>query len=329
MLPLVAIPEVGTLLEGLALSAGGVALYKSLHSEDKIPQLFPFDNSVINVNDMKLPDDTKSTIEPVFDFKDYNYESDVKEEDVTYDANYVKFKMVDNFLSERSDENDDLVPVDLSKAIKNVDVPELQGDNLLETMKSNTQALVTVLSALNNVISSGVVTNSVVFRAFLKGINSLVSEVSSLKKVLVYNAINSTNLVDVLSKKSFEVSAPDVNIENSIDMSSIDNVAEILNTHLSKVAEAKELEKENYEYMKTPKTYTLSDEDLPKLSPRDVIALSEAVKAHLNSQEASLTGEDLEEFENDFDISDVLTKLFNFKGITQDIKEINEKLNEK
>ena len=119
------------------------------------------------------------------------------------------------------------------------------------------------------------------------------------------------------------VDTDDIFVKNNVNID-LNKLVSVLDKHLSEVAEAKKLEKEHYEFMKTPQTYELSSNGLPKLAPRDVIALSEAVKAHLNSQEAELDGSELEDFENDFDLGDVLTQLFNFKGITEDINKFKE-----
>ena len=103
--------------------------------------------------------------------------------------------------------------------------------------------------------------------------------------------------------------------------SSISSTFDDISDNIDTIAQAKVLEKENYEYMKTAKTYELSPDSVPALAPRDVLALSEAIKAHLNSQEAALDGSEIEDLENDFDTSDVVSQLFNFVGITKDIEK--------
>jgi hypothetical protein len=330
-----AVPALGTLL-GFLFGAGAINIYEN--NKDEIKELFTVNDNVV---DVKI-NDTKSTkeIEPIFSYDDYNTKKqEVQDVDYNdYTANYVKFKMIDDYLSSLDNATD--VPVennqiDLTNAIQTVSLPDSgETTNLIDVMKSNTKTLSTVLTALNNTVANGVVANSAVLGVIAKGLNGLVNEIKNLNKILVLNGINNSNIANAVSNLKLE--AGSINIDNSKINEFIDflklNGFQIKNSaienSLNVVAQAKVLEKENFEYMKTPQTYTLSDEALPELAPRDVIALSEAVKAHLNSQEASITGDEISEFENDFDLGDVLTKLFNFKGITGDINEINEKLKE-
>ncbi|NPA44163.1 MAG: hypothetical protein GXO49_01375, partial [Chlorobi bacterium] len=153
---------------------------------------------------------------------------------------------------------------------------------------------------------------------FASDVSLLPAEITDVKSV------SNDTLLSVLKENSNNLVSKIDSLVNSINALSV----VFSQIDFSKINAVKELEKEHFEYMKTPQTYTLTDESLPKLAPRDVIALSEAVKAHLNSQEASLTGEELSDFENDLDVSNLITKLFEFKGITEDINNLPKDDNE-
>jgi len=237
-------------------------------------------------------DDSHSTVpDSSFGWND-NF-SDTKNKSSDWNLSYSNFKLLDNllvksFVDARPDYKINLENVSKSlndNVTQDVKVEVEKGSNLLDTLSKNSSVLVKALGVLNNTIASGVVSSSVSLNVIASNLSNLVNEIIELRKTIALSSVANTKALDTISK-------------------------------------AKELEKEHYEFMKTPQTYTLSDETLPNLSPREVVALSEAIKAHLNSQEASLTGEELSDFENDFDLRDVLTQLFDFRGISEDISKI-------
>ena len=242
----------------------------------------------------------------------------------------------------------------------------VSSDTLIDVLKSNANGLQFQLSRINDTLA---LVNDNLFKvynrfdshsrmmsgyfyflglAFANYISVFVEQLSGLS-----SSVDNSSIVEVLDKLnsgslSSVANAIDklgfLNKDTALSISSVSNVISslvgsvtsisdkmsVLNDYMSIISSAKSLEKEHYEYMKTPKTYTLSDEALPNLAPRDVIALSEAVKAHLNSQEASLTVDDLglEEYDNAFDVENIL-QLFKFEGISKDLDEMSKFLNGK
>lgn len=209
--------------------------------------------------------------------------------------------------------------------------------SLLKTLDTDTLKVIQVLGALSNAVASVAVSTSVAGAKVVSELVALREAVSVLPlTIMAQSKENTAVLSNVISSgfnqlvSSMSQSAPVVNVTNEVNPASVDinnnidiqSLVDVLNNHLGVVADAKVLEKENYEYMKTPQSYSLVDDDLPQLAPRDVFALSEAVKAHLNSQEASLTAEDIGVDDYDLDFGDNLLKLFNFVGISSDINKM-------
>jgi len=230
---------------------------------------------------------------------------------------------------------------------------------LLSVLESNGQNLLKTLVPLSNNIASFALVHSVsmpVVADELRKIressvassvavsvllSDIVKQLSSIAQLIdVSNIVKSeqigqlSDLVQKLDKindtldtihitidsKSFQVNAPDVTVQNSLDFS---DIKDVLDNHLGKVAEAKELEKDYYEFLKTPKKFDLFVDDVPEIAPREAIAMSESIKAHLNSQEASLTSDDLGLDDYDVDFDDLMNELFKFQGIVNDLKKIN------
>ena len=339
MLPFaLALPEVLEFASALAVAFGAKKLYD--RNKDNLPTFpsFSFDNPAIPVNptEMDWSNDTTSTI-PTQSVIPTNFEDEKSDEnEIGYNVDdYVLRKI--NILSESSEDvNLDNVVSTLNNSVSEVEIPEVQGETLLDVLKGNTDKIASILTALNNTVVSGATTFAllpIALKDISNNIKSLNESIllNNLALSNIYKAINSG--VDVRffgfndfleALKGFKV---ETYVENKTDVSGIVEAIKgidlsTINEKMSVIAEAKELEKEHFEFMKTPKTYTLTDEALPNLSPREVMALSEAVKAHLNSQEASLTGEELGLDDYDFDLNDVLMKLFNFEGIVKDINNL-------
>jgi len=211
---------------------------------------------------------------------------------------------------------------------------------LLDVLKSNNTSLLKSLSVISqNMVAQ---TQAQVFQgqALAYGISSINERFDKFISLIGAQNLYLKSLIEILDDR-----LGDKSVSNSIDMlkevidkknmqpivetktdvnvdtKPIADVFDVIKDDVKTIAKAKELEKENYEYMKTPKTYDLIDENIPALSPRDAIALSEVIKAHLNSQEAVLDGSEIEDLENDFDTGDIISQLFKFSGITKDIEK--------
>ena len=269
-------------------------------------------------------------------------------------------KVNDDFAIPVGGENvdSDTIPVDVPDNSSNSSSVS-SGDNLLSVLKNNNELLVNRLTSIDksmqNIVGILVYLSQFTFENINLSLRSIADALVLLSvSGLNLNVVNNVagGVVSDFSKgdsipvdgndfgstdsdvfgfgstdsEAFGFSDEDIGVDTDdiFVRNNLNELVSVLDKHLSKVVEAKKLEKEHYEFMKTPQTYELSSNGLPKLAPRDVIALSEAVKAHLNSQEAELDGSELEDFENDFDLGDVLTQLFNFKGITEDINKFKE-----
>jgi len=319
---LAVLPEASLFVASLFGFLGAKKFYEKV--KDDI-SLFDVKNSVINPNELQLSDDTHSTkpLEPVFSY-DGIINSDKKDKvgDNVFDGK------LDDFVLKKIEEvkKDDDISFDVP--LQKVDLSvDYSSETLLDVLKSNNLSLVKSITALINSISSVSVSSSVVgvkISKELENLNKLlealvVSVSSGVMSNDKYNELKLAKLSEFVNSLSNLEVTPDVSVVNNIN---IDDLVKVLDEKLSNLSEAKELEKEYYEYMKTPKSYSLVDESLPNLAPRDVVALSEAVKAHLNSQEASLTADDVGVDDYDVDISSFLSKLFNFEGIVKDIEKI-------
>ncbi len=338
MLPalLMAYPEATFLTTFLLTLFGAKKLYDN--HKDEIPSLFSVSDSVINskpdIDVYKWSDDTKSTKEAVFnfdgvlDFGDNKSKENIVPEDLSNVDDYVLRKL-QNYNKFTENVNSDVLVKNLPLKEEQIDISLVENSsNLLDVLKNNNISLIKAVTSLVNSVSSVSVVNSIAgyhiydelrkLNSFLNLIPiSLISISKNLKDISDNDIVSVlSNMTDVLSKKELEV-----NVSNNFDIKSL---VDVLNTHLSKVAEAKNAEKEYYDYLKTPTSYKLTDEALPNLSPREVMALSEAIKAHLNSQEATITAEDLGLEDYDIDFGDVLGKLFNFEGISKDIEKFNQ-----
>jgi len=217
---------------------------------------------------------------------------------------------------------------------------ELQ--KLRESSVANTASMSVLLSNIaKNIDYSNIIQSEIVGQ-----LSDRLSEVSEelsrihldFSEFIASNNTTITRLRDTIKEKNM---SPSVSVTPKIDVQSpavevynnpvvpdviirTKEIADVLDDHLSKIAAAKELEKDHYEFLKTPKDYHLSDEALPKLSPRDVTALSEAIKAHLNSQEATITADDFGLDDYDVDFDDLINQLFQFKGIVDDLEKIKK-----
>ena len=285
-------------------------------NKDDIPSLFGSSDEKIIPVDMQWSDDTTSTIPtdskiPVnLEKTEDEIEKDLLSQNVFDD--YVIRRLETSLNSEDIETSENIDLSDLFDT-DTIELPQVAGGNLLDTLKGNTEKITTVLTALNNTFIGGISVLSVLPLA-LKEVSNNIKQLN--QSVLLSNV----SLLGISqSIKSLQLKVDTSSITEAIKQIDLSTI----NEKISIVAEAKKLEKENYEYMKTPQTYKLSDEALPNIAPRDVIALSEAVKAYLNSQEASLTAEDLglEEYDNAFDVDNIL-KLFEFKGISEDINKL-------
>ena len=249
---------------------------------------------------------------------------------------------------------------DVDKIVKEEEIDVNQdSQTLLDVMRLNNENLLKVLVPIANAfVASSVVqfsilpvianemqkmkevqiSSSVSFSVLL---SQIVKQLSSISQVIdVSNVIKSEQIgqfTDMLQKvQEIKEALTDIDItigskQMSIDFAPNNNVAvdvdidglkSVLDKHLSKVAEAKELEKEHYEFMRTPVKYDLAADDVPEVSPREAIAMSESIKAHLNSQEASLSAEDLNLDDYDIDFDSLMQTLFRFKGIVADIQRM-------
>ena len=216
---------------------------------------------------------------------------------------------------------------------------ELQ--KLRESSVANTASLSVLLSSIaKNIDYSNIIHSEVVGQ-----LSDIVDRLSKIDvSIIDFQASSNTtitHLENTIKEKSFDahtsvnptikVQSPAVEVQNNVPVPDVfvrfDEFADILDNHLSKIAAAKELEKDHYEFLKTPKDYTLTDQALPKLSPREVAALSEAIKAHLNSQEATITADDFALDDYDVDFDDLINQLFQFKGIVDDLEKIKKDSN--
>ena len=190
----------------------------------------------------------------------------------------------------KSVENSDGYVPDVHLKSVNLDF-NYEGDTLLDVLKNNNQSLLQVLGVISQNLSSIAVTQSIV-------VPQLVQELQKIREVLV------------------TISPAILSLRNS-------DLVSVLENHLSKISEAKELEKEHYEFMKTPRPYNIEDvaNSVPDISPREAMALSSLINSHLLSQEATLSAEDLELDDYDIDFNEVIAKLFNFEGISKDIEK--------
>ena len=325
VLALLEAPEVLSFLFASFGAYGAKKFYDS-HRENISP-FFSSENDFIQIDMNEYSADTATTkstqsVIPV-DFSknaikvDENKNDDVVLSDITSVDDYVLRKL-QNFNSISNN-------IESKNIVKNIPLKEEQLDlsfienssNLIDVLKNNNVAHINVLSALVNSVTSLGVINSVFSP-------QLISEIKKLNETLGLIPASLLSVSDAI-KSTFSEKTDNLVLNDFVEYIKM-NGLEIKNTEIENslkiVSQAKILEKENYEYMKTPKTYSLSDESLPTLAPRDVIALSEAVKAHLNSQEASITAEDVGFNDYDLDLSSVLQSLFNFEGITKDINKM-------
>jgi len=101
---------------------------------------------------------------------------------------------------------------------------------------------------------------------------------------------------------------------------------ETVSSSLSTVAEAMEHFVEYFEYSKTPiELKDLEGNTITTKTPREIELIQRAIRAKLDSDENNLDIDDLvDDYESGFNILEEAEKLFNFEGITKDIKEISD-----
>ena len=327
---------------------------KAFHDKirDDVPSLFSSDDMAINPSKLEMSDDYDTTKKsfPVFayDDKKVNNVLDSSSKINDYVLNQLSSIGKSSVSQSFSDLKMDALSIDLSdlKDIDNSNDDVSSGENLLDLLKSNNKELIKTLNtdAIKFLQVLGVISNSITALSVSNALAGakIVDEIKALREavsllpltIMAQSKENTAVLSNVISNgfdrlsSSVSKNVPVVNVTNDVPVPSVENnidiqsLVDVLNDKLGIVAQAKELEKENYEYMKSPQSYHLVDEDLPNLAPRDVIALSEAVKAHLNSQEASLTAEDVGVDDYDIDFGDSIMKLFNFVGISNDINKM-------
>ena len=319
---------------------------KSFHDKfkDDIPNLFGDSSSdVIKIGNDWSDDTRSSNPAPSIsgDLDDVIKVGDDESENIDNIDDVVKIgEMALQNLLKKSEVSSNSVP-DISSAIDTISIPlpevnegsneNVNTDNLLGVLKANNLSLqnvindnfaklLQVLGVLSNTLTSIAVSNSVT-------LPKIVNEISLLRGVL--NDVGLA-IVSLAERPVVVKSTPQVNVENNVETPTINNnidiqsLVDVLSDKLGVVAQAKELEKEHYEFMKTPKSYNVESvaNSVPNISPREAIALNNLVNSHLLSQEATLTGEDLDLDDYDFDFSDVIAKLFNFKGISEDVRNL-------
>jgi len=278
-----AVPEVTALATSL-FAFIGLKKLKDNFSDSDFPTLFEVSNSVINPREMDWSDDTQSTkpIKAVFDYNDVL--NPPKKDELDDLKNKIESGVDDVSV-------DDYVLRKL-KSISNTSVDSVpdvksfvKSEKIDLSFVKNSETLIDVLKNNNLVLS--------------KLLGSLVNSISA---VATANSVVGSQLVKEISLLREAIS--------------------VLPLSLTNLSKAKGKEAEYYDYLKTPKSYDLVDEELPVLAPRDIMTLSEAVKAHLNSQEASLTADDVGIDDYDVDLNELILKLFNFKGISGDVSKL-------
>ena len=351
MLPalLLAYPEAFALTSSLLAFFGFKKLYDK--NKDNFSNLFGNnDNDVINIRD-GWSDDTKSTI-PASLVGDIDVigkddgvvkvgsgDNDVSNDNVNLDEISKIGEIALQKLLNLSKNNIGSIP-DISSSIDTLSIPlpkvdedigDIDTNNLLGLLKANNLALqkvindnfvglLQVLGVISNSLSSIAVSNSITLPKIANEVSLLRDAINNLGLAIISLAERPVVVRNV-------VDTPQVKVENKVETPSVNfdlnSLVDVLGEKLGIIAQAKELEKEHYEFMKTPRSYNIEDiaNFVPDISPREAIALSNLVNSHLLSQEATLSAEDLELDDYDIDFNEVIAKLFNFEGISKDIEK--------
>ena len=349
MLPalLLAYPEI-TALTTAVLSFIGIKKFRDLHKDD-ISNLFGDNSGVVKISN-DWSDDTKSTkpMPNVISLPDSG--GDVISANSSNDDNVVpdlssvvdvgKY-IVSNL---KSLDNSDVSVPDLASSLKSVSISlpkvdenvddDVDENTLIGLLKSNNIALRKTIDAdfLKVLQVLGVIANSVSAMSVSTPIalGKIANEVSLLKEAFFSVALAILSLANRPVVVRNIVDTPNVTVENNVETPSVNfNLEELVNTlndRLSPVAESHKSIKDYYDFLKKPVSYNIEDiaNSVPDISPREAMAINNLVNAHLSSQEATLSAEDLGLDDYDIDLGDVIAKLFNFEGISKDIEKFKE-----